>query len=119
MKITPTYLRQVIKEELEAVLAEEEKTPVVDGIVVDDATMLLASALDEAGDEIGKFSIDVNILKKKLDDPKSTSDQDPKSDQFIYNDGAYEGKEVNIDADRDAQQIRAILSQLKDDINEA
>ena len=111
MKITKTYLRQVIKEELEAVLAEEEKTPVVDGIVVDDATMLLASALDEAGDEIGKFSIDVNILRDKLDDPESA--------QFIYNDGAYEGKEVNIDADRDAQQIRAILSQLENDINEA
>jgi enoyl-[acyl-carrier-protein] reductase (NADH) len=109
VKITTTYLRQVIKEELKAVLNEEENNPVVDGIEVIDATK--ARALDEAGEEIGEFYIDMDILNKKLKNPND------RSAQFKYIDS--DDKIVNIDADRKDYQITAILSQLKDDVNEA
>jgi len=114
MKITTTYLRQVIKEELEAVLNEEEESPVVDGIeVFIHATKgVQARALDANNNEIGTFDPDMKILKKKLEDPND------ESVQFIYNDGAYKGKIVNIDAKREDYQITAILSQLKNDVEE-
>jgi len=106
MKITTTYLRQVIKEELKAVLAEEETSEVHPPRVVEihdikmvDLVSGTATAYGENNNELGEFEFEGFI-------DENEEFQLPNNVEFKYIEpNNIEGKKLNLGNDQQKKEL--------------
>lgn len=106
MKITTNYLRQVIKEELKAVLAEEETSEVhpprvveIHDIKMNDLVSGTATAKGERNNELGKFEFEGSI-------DENEEFQLPNNVEFTYSEpDNVKNKKLNLGDDQQKKEL--------------